>query len=125
VILYDNHNRPLNYLRLAVTDRCNLRCTYCMPENVRYVNKKELLSYEEMYRLIHLLSTMGISKIRITGGEPFLRKDIDYFIRQINQIEHIEQIHMTTNGVLLTPHLAHLKSMGIQSINLSLDSEIV
>jgi len=120
--LYDNHNRPLNYLRLAVTDRCNLRCTYCMPENVRYVNKKELLSFEEMYRLVQLLSTMGISKIRITGGEPFLRKDISNFIRKINDLEGIEQIHMTTNGVLVGPHLAHLKSMGIQSINLSLDS---
>jgi len=121
-VLYDNHNRPLNYVRLAVTDRCNLRCTYCMPENVRYVQKKELLTFEEMYRLVHLLSTMGISKVRITGGEPFLRKDISNFINQINKIENIEQIHMTTNGVLLEPHLAHLKSMGIQSINLSLDS---
>lgn len=93
-----------------------------MPENVRYVQKKELLTFEEMYRLVHLLSTMGISKVRVTGGEPFLRKDISNFINQINAIENIEQIHMTTNGVLLAPHLPHLKSMGIQSINLSLDS---
>ncbi len=93
-----------------------------MPENVQYVKKKELLSFEEMYRIVQLLSTMGISKIRITGGEPFLRKDISTFIQQINQLEHIEQIHMTTNGVLVGPHLTNLKRMGIQSINLSLDS---
>jgi len=120
--LYDNHNRLLNYVRLAVTDRCNLRCNYCMPENVTYLPKKELLTYEEMLRIVQLLAQMGISKIRLTGGEPFLRKDIDYFIQQINAIEGIKKIHITTNGVLLAPYVPHLKSLGIQSVNLSLDS---
>ena len=72
-MLFDNHNRPINYLRLAVTDRCNLRCFYCMPEEgIKYVARKQLLSFEEIERLVRLMAFMGISKIRITGGEPFV-----------------------------------------------------
>ena len=85
-ILYDNHGRPINYVRLAVTDRCNLRCFYCMPEEgINYVPKAELLSYEEMEKTIRLLVSMGIDKVRITGGEPFIRKDIMPFLRSISQ----------------------------------------
>jgi len=121
-IIYDNHNRPINYLRLAVTDRCNLRCAYCMPLNIKYLPKKELLDYEEMLRLCNVLAQMGITKVRITGGEPFVRKEIDYFISELNQIKGIEQIHLTTNGTLVNPYIPQLKTMGIKSVNLSLDS---
>jgi len=121
--LYDNHGRPLNYLRLAVTDRCNLRCFYCMPEEgIKYLPKKQLLTFEEIERLIMLLATMGISKVRLTGGEPFVRTDLMSLIRRIVNIEGINDIHLTTNGILTGPHIADLKSLGIASVNLSLDT---
>ena len=122
-IIYDNHGRPVNYLRLAVTDRCNLRCFYCMPEEgIRYLPKKELLTYEEMERLAQVLAGMGINKIRITGGEPFVRRDLINFLWRLSQIEGIEQINITTNGVLTGAYIAELKAMGIASVNLSLDT---
>ncbi|MEL6864516.1 MAG: GTP 3',8-cyclase MoaA [Bacteroidota bacterium] len=121
--LYDNHGRAINYLRLAVTDRCNLRCFYCMPAaGIKYVPRKELLSYEEMLRLIHILADLGIRKLRITGGEPFLRKDMMPFLRSISQMDGIHEIHITTNGTLTTPLIPELKTLGIRSVNLSLDS---
>ena len=120
--LYDNHGRPLNYLRLAVTDRCNLRCFYCMPEEgIRYLPKKELLSFEEIERMISLMAEMGITKIRLTGGEPFVRNDIMKLIRRIKSIPGIETIHLTTNGVLTAKHVPELKGL-IASVNLSLDT---
>jgi molybdenum cofactor biosynthesis protein A len=121
--LFDNHGRPVNYLRLAVTDRCNLRCFYCMPEEgIHYLPKKELLSFEEIERLITLAGQMGISKIRLTGGEPFVRTDLMQLIRRIVDIEGIENVHLTTNGVLTSPHIPELKKLGIKSVNLSLDT---
>lgn len=121
--LYDNHGRPINYLRLAVTDRCNLRCFYCMPEEgIKYLPKKELLTFEEIERLITLLASMGISKIRLTGGEPFVRNDLMSLIRRITKIEGIRDVHITTNGILTSPHISELKSLGISSVNLSLDT---
>ncbi len=122
-MLIDNHGRPVNYLRLAVTDRCNLRCFYCMPhEGIAFLPKNNLLSFEEMYRLVSLLAEMGVSKVRITGGEPFVRKELMSFLWQISKIKGIEKINLTTNGVLTTPHIPELKKLGISSINLSLDS---
>jgi molybdenum cofactor biosynthesis protein A len=122
-IIYDNHGRPVNYLRLAVTDRCNLRCFYCMPEEgIRYLPKKELLTYEEMERLAQVLAGMGVNKIRITGGEPFVRKDLINFLWRLSQIKGIEQINITTNGVFTGAHIEALKAMGIASVNLSLDT---
>jgi len=122
-LIYDNHGRPITYLRLAVTDRCNLRCFYCMPaEGIRYLPKQELLSYEEMLRLVRLMAGMGISKVRITGGEPFVRKDLMYFLKQLKQIQGIEAVNITTNGVLTTPYIPELKALGISSVNLSLDT---
>jgi len=121
--LYDNHGRPLNYLRLAVTDRCNLRCFYCMPEEgIKYLPKKQLLTFEEIERLITLLAAMGISKVRLTGGEPFVRTDLMSLIRRITSIEGIKDVHLTTNGILTGPHIPELKSLGIASVNLSLDT---
>jgi len=122
-MLVDNHGRTINYLRLAVTDRCNLRCFYCMPENgIEYVPKAELMTYEEMIKLIEIFSSLGITKIRITGGEPFVRKGMFNFIEQVSQVKGVEQLHITTNGVLSAKHIPNFKKIGIQSVNLSLDS---
>lgn len=121
--LYDNHGRPLNYLRLAVTDRCNLRCFYCMPEEgIHYLPKKELLTFEEIVTLVSLMATMGISKIRLTGGEPFVRNDLMNLIRRLIEIPGIQDLHLTTNGILTAPHIPELKKLGIASVNLSLDT---
>ena len=121
--LFDNHGRPINYLRLAVTDRCNLRCFYCMPEEgINYMPKKDLLTFEEIKRLISLMAEMGISKIRLTGGEPFVRNDLMQLIRSIVKINGINDLHITTNGILTAPHIPELKSLGIASVNLSLDT---
>ena len=122
-MLFDNHNRPINYVRLAVTDRCNLRCFYCMPEEgIRYVAKKQLLSFEEIERLVRVLAGLGISKIRITGGEPFVRNDLMKLLSALVEIPGINQVHLTTNGVLTAPHVPALKALGIASVNLSLDT---
>ena len=121
--LYDNHNRPITYLRLAVTDRCNLRCFYCMPaEGIPYLPKQQLLTYEEIERVVYLLAAMGIQKIRITGGEPFVRRDLMYLLQRISRIPGIQEIHITTNGVLAGEHITALKALGIASVNLSLDT---
>jgi molybdenum cofactor biosynthesis protein A len=121
--LLDNHGRPITYVRLAVTDRCNLRCFYCMPaEGIDYLPRPHLLSYEEMERLIGLLAQHGISKVRITGGEPFVRKDMIDFLARVKAIPGVEQLTLTTNGVLTAPLLPRLKQIGISSVNLSLDT---
>ncbi len=121
--LYDNHGRRLRYLRLAVTDRCNLRCVYCMPEEgLNFSKKSQLLTYEEMLRLIGILASMGIQKVRITGGEPFVRKDLSSFMRNITKVEGIEKLSITTNGTAPLSTVDELKDMGIHAVNLSLDS---
>ncbi len=121
--LYDNHGRPITYVRLAVTDRCNLRCFYCMPEEgIRYLPKKQLLTFEEIERLISILASLGISKVRLTGGEPFVRNDLMKLINSISEIPGIKDLHLTTNGVLTAPHIPELKKLGIASVNLSLDT---
>ncbi|HCW08338.1 MAG TPA: GTP 3',8-cyclase MoaA [Cytophagales bacterium] len=122
-MLFDNHGRPLNYLRLAVTDRCNLRCYYCMPEEgIKYLPKNELLSFEEIERLIKILAAMGITKVRLTGGEPFVRTDLMRLIKKIIGTEGIKDLHITSNGILMAPYIKELKSLGISSVNLSLDT---
>lgn len=121
--VYDNHGRPIDYVRIAVTDRCNLRCFYCMPaEGITYLPRKELLTYEEIARLVRILAGMGIKKVRITGGEPFLRKELMILLEEIVQTVGIEAVHITTNGVLTTHFVPQLKAMGIASVNLSLDT---
>ncbi|MEO8472204.1 MAG: GTP 3',8-cyclase MoaA [Chryseolinea sp.] len=121
--LFDNHGRQINYLRMAVTDRCNLRCFYCMPESgIHYLPKKELLSFDEIIRLISILSSMGITKVRLTGGEPFVRTDLMKLVRNIVEIPGIRDLHLTTNGVLTGPHIPELRRMNIASVNLSLDT---
>ncbi len=122
-VLYDNHGRPMNYLRLAVTDRCNLRCFYCMPaQGIRYLPKKELLSFEEIERLVSLMTTMGVTKVRLTGGEPFLRNDLMKLIARLTELSPAPDLHITTNGVLTARHVPELRRLNIASINLSLDT---
>lgn len=122
-MLIDSHRRVVNYLRLAVTDRCNLRCFYCMPENgIKYMLRKDLLSFEEMYRLVKILSLQGVDKLRITGGEPFVRKGIMEFLQEVSTIEGINEINVTTNGTFTKDKVAELTKIGVNSINLSLDS---
>ncbi len=122
-LLLDNHNRPINYLRLAVTDRCNLRCHYCMPEHgLQWLSRADLLSYEEMLRLCRVLIGLGIQKVRITGGEPFVRKDLMKFLTELSRIEGLQQINLTTNGVVTAPLVPEFKKIGIRSVNLSLDT---
>ena len=122
-MLIDNHGREINYLRLAVTDRCNLRCFYCMPENgIKYMNRKDLLSFEEMTRLIRIFGDLGVSKIRITGGEPFVRKGIMSFLKGVSELATIKEINITTNGTFTVEQIPALEKMGIKSVNLSLDS---
>ena len=122
-MLKDNHGRTINYLRLAVTDRCNLRCFYCMPEEgIDWLARKEILTFEEMLRLCALLVNMGIDKIRITGGEPFVRTDIMKLLWSISKLPGLNQLTLTTNGVLTAPLVPELKRMGIRSVNLSMDT---
>ena len=122
-MLKDNHGRIITYLRLAVTDRCNLRCFYCMPEEgIDWLSRRELMTYEEMLRMCSLLVKMGVDKIRITGGEPFVRKDIMKLIATLSLIQGLKQLTVTTNGVLTAPLVPELKRLGIHSVNLSLDT---
>ncbi|QJD78473.1 GTP 3',8-cyclase MoaA [Spirosoma rhododendri] len=122
-MIFDNHNRPITYLRLAVTDRCNLRCFYCMPEaGIRYLPKQHLLTYEEMERLVTVLARLGVSKVRITGGEPFVRSDLMSFMHRLAAIDGINDLSITTNGVLTAPHVADMAALGVKAVNLSLDT---
>jgi molybdenum cofactor biosynthesis protein A len=122
-VLLDNHNRPINYLRLAVTDRCNLRCFYCMPEEgIDWLSRKELMSYEEMVRICAVLAANGVNKIRITGGEPFVRKDIMSLLTTLAATPGVDELTLTTNGILTAPYIPELKRLGVRSVNLSLDT---
>lgn len=122
-MLVDNHGREISYVRLAVTDRCNLRCFYCMPEEgIRYLPKKDLLSFEEITRLMSILAPLGVSKVRFTGGEPFVRKDFMDLVKQVSAIEGVTDVHLTTNGVLTAPYVGQLKEAGVKSVNLSMDT---
>lgn len=121
--LIDPYGRVLNYLRLSVTDRCNFRCYYCMPEEgVNFVDRKELLSYEELEFLLDLFAEYGVDKIRITGGEPFVRRGLVDFLGRISQLKGLSEIAITSNGSLSFPQIDALAAMGIRSINISLDS---
>ncbi|NCO60344.1 MAG: GTP 3',8-cyclase MoaA [Deltaproteobacteria bacterium CG_4_8_14_3_um_filter_51_11] len=117
------NNRIVTYLRLSVTDRCNLRCRYCMPpEGVSFVPHEEILSFEEMARVVRLSSLHGIRKVRITGGEPLVRKGLTPFLKTLSSLEGLDEITLTTNGVLLEDYARDLKNAGIRRINISLDS---
>ncbi len=121
--LIDNHGRAITYLRLAITDRCNLRCRYCMPDQgAKFVPYKEILRYEEMVRLVRIFAGLGINKLRITGGEPFARRDCIPFMQKIIGIDGVTGLFVTTNGIVTASHLDELKTMGLSGVNLSLDT---
>lgn len=119
----DKYGRKIDYLRISVTDRCNLRCTYCMPpDGVHFKDHNEILRFEEIIRIVKLSTRLGIKKIRVTGGEPLVRKGIEGFIEELAAIKEIEDISMTTNGVLLKEKVPDLKAAGLKRVNISLDT---
>jgi molybdenum cofactor biosynthesis protein A len=122
--LVDNFGRQMEYVRLAVTDRCNLRCQYCMPaQGIDIVPRQELLTFKEMYRLIRVLTELGVNKVRLTGGEPFVRKDFVGFLEMLSYNDLLEAINITTNGALISQHIDRIEKLGkVKDINLSIDS---
>ncbi|NNF05227.1 MAG: radical SAM protein, partial [Candidatus Eisenbacteria bacterium] len=123
----DQLQRPLRDLRISVTDRCNFRCRYCMPREVfdanhNFLPRKDLLTYEEISRFARLAVSLGVEKIRLTGGEPLLRRDLPDLIRQLVAIEGLQDVCATTNGVLLTKLASELKDAGLARVTVSLDS---
>lgn len=120
--MLDRYGRVINYLRISVTDRCNLRCCYCMPEGVQDVGMKNILTFEEIWEIMRTGVSLGITHIRITGGEPLVRKGCVNLIRGIREIPGVETITMTTNGVLLGNYGKQLKEAGVDGVNISLDT---
>ena len=121
--MLDGFCRTIDYIRLSVTDRCNLRCRYCMPpEGITCLPMHEILSYEEIVHLCEIFAKLGIRKVKITGGEPFVRKNICHLIRSIKAIPGIESVTVTTNGIMALKHLEELKSIDIDGINFSVDT---
>ncbi len=121
--LTDTHNRQINYLRVSVTDRCNLRCIYCMPkEGISLIGHDDILRFEEIISVARAAAAVGISKIRMTGGEPLVRKGIAELVARLREIEGITDLSMTTNGILLKSSAGALRRAGLRRINISLDS---
>jgi len=122
-VVYDNYGRRMHYLRLSVTDRCNLRCRYCMPgEGLDLSPREKILTWEEMHRLCRIFTHLGVDKIRITGGEPFVRRGLLHFLQQISGLREDLTLAVTTNGTLLSEKLLPLQSSGVSRLNISLDS---
>lgn len=121
--MQDSYGRTIDYIRLSITDRCNLRCLYCMPEQgIELCRHDEVLRYEEFVRLCRIFASLGMKKIKITGGEALVRKDALHLMETIKKIEGIEQVTLTTNGILLGDYIDDLVKIGIDGINISLDS---
>ncbi|OAB45305.1 GTP 3',8-cyclase MoaA [Paenibacillus glacialis] len=124
---YDLLQRPIRDLRISVTDRCNFRCTYCMPKEVfgddfMFLPKDELLTFEEIHRVARLFASLGMKKVRLTGGEPLLRRDLPLLVEMLLNIEGVEDIGLTTNGLLLKQHAQALYDKGLRRLNISLDA---
>jgi len=121
--LSDSFQRPINYLRISVTDRCNLRCVYCMPDHgIALLPHGEILRYEEVLRVARAAAALGINKLRVTGGEPLVRSDLTELVRMLSAVDGIDDIALTTNGVLLRQHAMALKEAGLKRVNVSLDT---
>ncbi len=121
--LSDSFQRPINYLRISVTDRCNLRCVYCMPEEgVTLMSHSDILTYEEIYTVAKVAAGMGINKIRLTGGEPLVRLGLTDLVKMLAGIEGVDDLSLTTNGTMLAQHAAELKKAGLRRVNISLDT---
>lgn len=119
--LVDSLGRRHNSLRISVTDRCNIRCFYCMPEQVQFLPRAELLTFEEIVQFVRVAASLGVNKLRVTGGEPLVRAHLSELIRQLAGIPEIDDIALTTNGMLLAEQAADLKQAGLQRLNISLD----
>jgi cyclic pyranopterin phosphate synthase len=121
--VYDRFNRNIDYLRISVTDRCNLRCTYCMPEEgIQLLRHEDILSFDEITSFTKVAVENGVTKVRITGGEPLVRKGITTLVRMISEIKGIKDLSMTTNGVLLKQFANELRAAGLHRVNISLDT---
>ena len=120
--LTDTFGRVHNNLRISVTDRCNLRCTYCMPEEVVFMDRAGLLTFEEMAHFVRVAAPLGIDKVRLTGGEPLMRRNLDRLVRMLVAIPGIKDVGLTTNGILLADHAQALYDAGLRRINISLDT---
>lgn len=120
--LIDSFGRVHNNLRVSVTDRCNLRCTYCMPEEVAFLDKNDLLTFEEITQFVRVATTLGVNKIRLTGGEPLLRRNLSTLVQQLCSVPGVDDIGLTTNGLLLPQQAAELAHAGLRRLNISLDT---
>jgi len=120
--LIDSWQRQINYLRISVTDHCNLSCVYCSVGSLPHLQRKEILSYEEIQRVVQVGASMGITKVRLTGGEPLLRSDLSQLVGMLAQIEGIDDVSLTSNGILLSRYAAELKEAGLKRVNISLDT---
>jgi len=121
--LFDSFQRGINYLRVSVTDRCNLRCIYCMsPEGVPWMPHSEILSYEEISAVVRIAAELGINKVRLTGGEPLVRAELPELVQMLSEVKGIDDISLTTNGTLLKKHAMELKQAGLKRVNISLDT---
>ena len=121
--LIDNCNRHLNYLRISITDRCNLQCRYCVPQElIPKLSHADILTYEEIIRVVRVATRLGISKVRVTGGEPLVRKGVYDFLHELVATKHLKDVSLTTNGVLLSDNLNKIQAAGISRINISLDT---
>lgn len=121
--MLDRFNREINYLRISVTDRCNLRCIYCMPEEgIQFKQHEKILRYEQIEQIVKEAAQLGINKVRLTGGEPLIKRDIEFLIERLARIEGIKELCLTTNGILLAKKAKILKEAGLTSMNISLDT---
>lgn len=120
--LIDQFGRTVDYIRLSITDRCDFRCTYCMAEDMTFLPRNEVLSLEECLRIVKVFVRLGVTKVRITGGEPLVRKNALWLFDEIGKLEHLNELVLTTNGSQLEKHAAALKKSGVKRINISLDS---
>ncbi len=121
--MYDKFNRRINYLRISITDKCNLRCTYCMPETgVKLLDHKDIITFEEIVEVVKYSVGMGIDKIRITGGEPLVRRGIVDLVKMIAEIPGVKDFGLTTNGIYLKKYAKGLKDAGLKRVNVSLDT---
>lgn len=121
--MFDRYNRKITYLRISVTDRCNYRCTYCMPEGgIELKRHEDILTFDEITEVVKIGAQLGITKIRLTGGEPLVRKDLPKLVKMISEIRGINDIALTTNGVFLPQFAGELKAAGLNRINISLDT---
>ena len=118
----DSHGRTIDYIRISITDRCNLRCRYCMPEDIPSISHEEILLFEDILRICRLAGRLGIRKFKVTGGEPLVRRGCLPFLKELKALPDTEQVTLTTNGVFLKDYLPELQALGIDGVNVSLDT---